>query len=318
MPSPVWLDDDPASDFDDILDDFVLDGTDDYFDQQPATKRKRPASDIDGQPGTDPDARYTKREAKAQRKRQQVSGAAKAPESSTIAPIVVWRTQGHSPLSYPVIDGGNEGGVAILKDWKERSKNSNHGGSNEIKSRPSSKTFAVIVERRQSDKGYLPSAISSTKFPPAKKKEAKLGVNGNSTTASSRATNTSKRESTPTAVLRPVLAQKGNPTVLAGKKREVSELDDEEDELQADSGHFNQSKKRVVREASSILKGSTQGTAGAAKGRKRKLSESEPAASTKSAKRITTRPKVAEIPDTRNSRIGKDGPTTRPSTRRKR
>lgn len=301
MPSPVWLDDnDPdVENFDDLLDDFMLDEYDDYFDQQPLTKRKRERHD-----GDDPTTPS---------KRRKLSQAEEDLENPASASIVVWRTRAHSPVPCPVIDVGSGKGVAILKDWRERSKIRPHDISNGPESRPrsSEQTFAVVVERRQPDKG-LPAVESQEALQP-KKGNPTPAVNGTSTTASSRAKNKGNREPTSKSVPA-ALTHKNKLSIPAAPKRKRLELDDEEDELQADPSDFAQPKKRPMREPSRQTQPSTRGTASKARGRKPKSSETDPPTSTVSTNGKTSKSKVSASSSARGGRNAKVGPTARPST----
>lgn len=310
MPSPVWLGDDPAFDLDVIIDDFLLGESDDYFDQRPSKKRKRSTADANGQPRNEG--------TKATTKRQKLLQTDNVAGSSATDPIVVWRTRGHSPITYPVVEAGTGKGVAIFKDWRERSKDSTHDILSEPEQRPSQKSFAVVVERRQPNEGnVMPPAVKSKEKQPARAREA--GVNNQSSAALSRAKDSDKRGSAPTTVLRPALAQKGNPTVAAVRKRKLSDLDDEEDELQADSGGFERPKKRVLRESGqpTSTRNSAQSTTIGGRGRKQKAPEAEPLASTASTSPTAPTPKVSAPRNTGKDPNTEAKGTSRPSIRRK-
>ena len=313
MPSPVWLGEDPTLDLDNIIDDFLLGESDGYFDQGPSRKRKRLTDDANGQPGSEEGS-------KAPRKLQKLLQKDKVARSSAAAPIVVWRTRRHSPVAYPVVDGGTGRGVAIFKDWRERSKDSPHGLVIDSKRRPGQTSFAVVVERRQPDEeDMMPPVVKSKEDQPFWRREAKPCINGQSSTASSRARDTDKRGSAPTTVLRPTLAQKGNPTVAAARKRKLSDLADEEDELQADFADFAQPKKRVLRESGQPVttQNSAQPTTNGARGRKRKAPEPESEAPTMSAKRTASVSKVAKTSDTGKGPDAKAKSTSGTNTRKK-
>ena len=209
----------------------MLDEYDDYFDQQPSTKRKREYND-----GDDP---------KTPSKRQKLSQPDKDLGNSAAASIVVWRTRAHSPIPCPVIDVGSGKGVAILKDWRERSNIRPHNIFTGPEPRSSEKSFAVVVERRQPDN--RPPAVEPQEISQPRKRNPEPVVNGTSTTASSRAKDKSKREPT-SETGPPALRQKSNPSIPAASKRKRLDLDDEEDELQADPSDFAQPRKRPTRE----------------------------------------------------------------------
>ena len=279
MPSPVWLDnDDPdVENFDELLDEFMLDECDDYFDQQPLTKRKRKKLD-----GDDP---------RTPSKRQKLFQADKDTGNSAAASVVVWRTRAHSPIPLPVIDVGSGEGVAILKDWRERSKIRPNDMSIGLEPRISVKNFAVVVERRQPDKE--PPAVEVLQ---PKTRDPEPVVNGTSTTVSSRASDKSTREPVSTTGP-PTLAPKSNPSIPPALKRKRLELDDEEDELQADPSSFPQPKKRSRREAIRETQSSTRGTVSKARGRPKS--------------------KASTGSSVRGGRNAKVGPTPKPSARKK-
>ena len=301
MPSPVWLDDnDPdVEDFDDLLDEFMLDEYDDYFDQQPLKKRKRENHDED-----DP---------KTPSKRQKVLEADKDLEKTAAASVVVWRTRAHSPIPCPVIHGGSGTTVAILKDWREKSyirpRNILDGPEHQFRQ----KAFAVVVERRQPDTG---PPVVEPQVPPPKKGNPEPVFNGTSAMVSSKAKHKDIREPT-SKTKTPALAQKSNPSIPAAPKRKRLELDDEEDELQADPSDFPQPKKRLIREPSRQTQPSTRGTVSKARGRKPKSSETDPPTSTVPTNGKAPNSKVSASSSARNGRNAKVGSTARPSTRKK-
>ena len=302
MPSPVWLDnnDPDVEDFDDLLDDFLLDEYDDYFDQQPSTKRKREKHD-----GEDPNTPS---------KRQKLSQPDPGLGNSANASVVIWRTRAHSPIPCPVIDVGSGKGVAILKDWRERSNIRPHDTFNGPESRAYEKSFAVVIERRQPDKG--PPAVEPQEILQPRKRNQEPIVNGTSTTASSRAKDKSNRE--PTSETRPpTLAQEKSSSIPAASKRKRLELDDEEDELQADPSDFAKPKKRPTREPIRQPQPSTRGTVSKARGRKPNPSEPKPPTSTVSTNGKAPKPKASTTSSARDNRNAKVGPTARPSTRKK-
>ena len=297
MPSPVWLDNEPDIDPNDIMDELLLDGDDDeYFDQQRSVKRKR-TSDRAGA--------YTLKNTDVPSKRRKMSmlrHAADEPISKPLlpAPIVVWRTQGHGSVSYPIVSDGEEAGVALLKDWRERFKGSASSPTHRMKRHSRQIAFAVVVERSQKKdlgKQRPCSAENAKGGRVAKQKGAKPPLQGAQSTAASRTKPNNKLGSTATAASRPALAQKGNATTIASMKRKAPDTDDEEDELQVDDGISARPRKRVMTETKRRSPVRAHGSASVAKEPKRKESESKSEASRLRTKRSTARPKTAAVPN---------------------
>lgn len=287
MPSPVWLDNESATDPNDILDELLLDGDDDeYFDQQRSAKRK-PTSDGAGA--------HILESTEVPSKRQKLSMTGLVPDEPVSkppqsAPIVVWRTQCHSSVSYPIVSDGVEAGVALLENWRERFKGSVNGLTHGLKRHSSQIAFAVVVERRQKKERLFPVENTSGGSV-AKPKIAKSQLQNVQSTAAPRRKANNKLGSTATAVHRPALAQKGNATTAASMKRKAPETEDEEDELQADDGISARPKKRVMTETKCPSPARAHRSASVANGplRKKSVTKSEP--SKLRTKRSTARPK---------------------------
>ena len=244
MPSPVWLDNEQALDFYDVLDELLLDGDDDYFDQRRSSKRKRGAEQL---------GVHTSGNADVPNKRQKPSSTEDtcgdaAARASTPTQIVVWRTQDHDALSHPVFSDGIEAGVALLKDWRERFKDSAVSTTYGIKRRSIKTAPAVVVERRQpteaSKRSVAPTVNTKTK-PSSKRKVAKPSTIDHAGTAAPKETSNNKHGSA-TDTHRPALAQRGNMTKATSLKRKAPDVEDEEDELQADHGEVAIPKKRAM------------------------------------------------------------------------
>ena len=286
MPSPVWLDNESAIDPNDIIDELLLDGDDDeYFDQQRSAKRK-PTSDGDGA--------HTLESIDVPRKRRKLSMTGLVldePVSKPLpsAPIVVWRTQCHSSVSYPIVSDGAEAGVSLLEDWRERFKGSMNSMTHGLKRHSGQIAFAVVVERRQKKERLFP--VENTRGGSvAKPKIAKSQLQDVQSTAAPRIKASNKLRSTATAMPRPVFAQKGNVTTAASLKRKAPETD-EEDELQADDGTSARPRKRVMTETKRPSPARAHRSASVARDSLRKKSETKSEASKPRTKRSTARPK---------------------------
>ena len=243
MPSPVWLDNEQGLDFYDVLDELLLDGDDDYFDQRHSVKRKRGAEQL---------GLHTSGNTDVPSKRQKPSSTEDtcgdpAPGASTPTQIVVWRTQDHDALSHPVFSDGIEAGVALLKDWRERFKDSAVSTTYGVKRRSIKTAPAVVVERRQpteASRRIVPTSVNTKTKPLSKRKVAKPSTNDHARTTAPRETSNNEHGSA-TDTHRPALAQRGNTTKATSLKRKAPDVEDE-DELQADHGEFAIPKKRAM------------------------------------------------------------------------
>ena len=295
MPSPVWLDNEPYMDSHDILEELILDEEDDeYFDQQRLAKWK-PTSAGAGA--------HTLKSADAPSKRRKLSVEGHMPDEPTSkplppAPIVVWRTEGHSSVSYPVVSDGVEAGVALLEDWRERLKGSVNSLTHGVKRHFSQTAFAVVVERRQKKdlgkQGLLP--VENTRGgSAAKQKKAKSQLPHVRSTATPRRKANSKPGSSATAVHRPALAQNGNATAAASKKRKAPETDDEDDKLQLDDDISARPKKRLMTETKRPSLARASRSANVNREPQREGSEPRSEASKLRTKRSTARPETAGV-----------------------
>ena len=317
MPSPVWLDNEPAIDHNDILDELLLDGDDDeYFDQQRSAKRKR-ASDGAGA--------HTLKSTGVASKRRKMSMKGQMldePISKPLlpAPTVVWRTQGHSSVSYPIISDGVKAGVALLEDWREKFKGSKNSPIHGVKRHSSQIAFAVMVERRQNDyvgKQHLFPVENTRGGSVAKQKVAKSQLQDVQGTAAPIGKAKNKLRSTATAVHQPALAQKGNASTAASVKRKAPDTDDEEDELQVDHSMSARPKKRVMTEMKRPSLARAHRSASVARESKRKESKPQSGASKLRTKRSTARPKTAAVANAKIIDNSKSKSTVKRSTRKK-
>ena len=286
MPSPVWLDNDQGLDFYDVLDELLLDGDDDYFDQRRSVKRKRGA-DQSGIPTSD--------SAEVPSKRQKHSSTEDmcgdpAADSSTPTRIVVWRTQDHDALSHPLFSDGSDSSVALLKDWRERFKDSAVNTTFGGKRRSIKTASAVVVERRQpTDASRRSVSPLNTKTKPfAKRKVAKPSTNDHARTAATRETSNNKHGSA-TDTHRLALAHRGNTTKAISLKRKAPDGEEEEDELQANHGDVAIPKKRVMTRPN----GPMHPPASGAKESNMGAPDSKPVVPSLRTKRSTVRPHTA-------------------------
>ena len=316
MPSPVWLDNEPAIDPNDILDELLLDGDDDeYFDQQRSAKRKRTSD------GTGAHTLKSTGVASKRRKMSMKGQMPNEPISKTLlpAPIVVWRTQGHSSVSYPIVNDGVKAGVALLEDWREKFKGSKNSPIHGVKQHSSQIAFAVVVERRQNDdlgKQHL-FPFENTRGPVAKQKVAKSQLQDVQDTVAPTGKANNKLGSTATAVHQPALAQKGNAVIAGSVKRKASDTDDEEDELQVDNGISARPKKRVMTEMKCPSLARAHRSASVARESKRKESKSQSEASKLRTMRSTARPKTAAAANIKTIDKSKTKSTVKRSTLKK-
>lgn len=318
----MWFDNDPVLDFDDVLEDFLLDGDDDYFDQQSPAKRKRRTDAGNARTQTNEGTVTPSKRGKLLVTKRVTDES--APHTISDIPVVVWRTPCHNSLPYPTFRNGTEAKVALLKDWRERVKLSASNNTGGGKRRPGQTAFAVVVERRQSkdlgngfctpsmdiDKGSIVKTL-------CKQKEAKPRVNRASVAVRSTSNESNKRASAGAAVNRPALAQQRNPTSAASLKRKAASIDDEEDELQADDGGFAKVKERTVTEQKGPAPSSLYPQASVTKKQKRKASGPELDASTTRAKRKAPEPKADLSLSSDVVDLGKIRSTRGRSTRKK-
>lgn len=287
MPSPVWLDNEQGLDFYDLLDELLLDGDDDYFDQRRSVKRKRGAEQFEV---------HTSRNADVPSKRQKQSSTEDtcgdaAAGASNPTQIVVWRTQDHDALSHPIFGDEIEAGVALLKDWRERFKDSAVSTTYGVKRRSIKTAPAVVVERRQPTEASRPivaSSVNPKTKPLSKRKVAKPSTNDHVRTAAPRETSNNKHGSA-TDTHRPALAQRGNMTKATSLKRKAPDVEDEEDELQADHGDVAIPKKRVM----TRTKGPMHPSASGVKESNMRAPDSQPVVPNLRTKRSTVRPHTA-------------------------
>ncbi|KAL8791564.1 MAG: hypothetical protein Q9195_005828 [Heterodermia aff. obscurata] len=306
MPSPVWLDNEPDIDPYEIIDELVLDGEDDeYFDQQRSAKRKRVPDGTGG---------HTSNSTDVPSKRRKMSMAGHVPDVPISkpfqpSPIVVWRTQAHSSISYPVISDGAEAGVALLEDWRERLKGSANSPTHGVKRHSRQIALAVVVERRQKkDLGNqrLFPVENTRRGSVAKKKVANSQLQDVQSTTAPEKKADNRLRSTALSVHRPALAPKGNATTAASMKRKAPDTDDEEEDLQVDDGISARPKKRVMTETKRPSLAQVHQSASVAREPKRKASEPESEASKVRTKRSTARPKAAAVDSVEN--VGKSKP----------
>ena len=290
----MWLDNEPAIDPNDILDELLLDGDDDeYFDQHQSAKRKR----ISDRPGA-----HTSKSTDMPSKRRKMSMEGHVPDGPLskpllLAPIVVWRTQDHNSVSYPIVRDGIEAGVALLEDWRERFKESANKSTRGVKRHSSQRAFAVVVERRQKkdlSKQHL-FPLENTRGSIGNQKSAKSQLQDVQRTGAPRRNAKNNLGSTATAVQRPALAQMGNAITAASMKRKAPHTDDEDDELQVHGNISARPKKRVMTETKRPSLPRAHRSGGIARESKRKESEPESEAPKLRTKRSTVRPKTATV-----------------------
>ena len=291
MPSPVWGDREPFLDSHDILDELVLDEDDDeYFDQLHLAKWK-PTSNGAGAP--------TLKSADAPRKRRKLSVEGHMQDARPLrpAPIVVWRTEGHSSVSYPIVSDGVDAGVALLEDWRERLKSSVNSLTHGVKRHSSQTAFAVVIERRQKNdlgKQDLLPVENTRRGSAAKQKKAKSQLQHVRSTATPKRKANNKPGSSATAMHRPALAQNRNTTATASMKRKAPETDDEV-ESQLDDGVSARPKKRLMTQTKRPSRARASRSASVNKEPMRGGSEPKSEASKLRPKRNRARPETAGV-----------------------
>ena len=317
MPSPVWLANEPVMDPNETIDELLLDSDDDeYFDQQRSAKRKRTSDGADF---------YDLESTDVPSKRRKMSMAGHVPDEPISkplppAPIVLWRTQGHSSVSYPIVSDGIEAGVALLKDWRERFKGSANSPTRGVKRQSSQIGFAVVIERPQKkdlDRQRLFPVENAKGGSVTKQRVAKSQVQDMQSSAGERRKTNNKLRSTASAVQRPALVQKRNTTAAASTKRKAPDTDDEEKELQVDDGISGRPKKRVMTDAKRPSVARAHRSASAAREPKRKESEPKTEASKLRTQRGTALPKTAAVASAENISKSKTKPDVKRSTLKK-
>ena len=189
MHSPVWQTYDPTYDTTEYLSDWEYE-SDEYYDQEFPKERRVKVDETDKRRPdmkrklTGPDPR--------KRKRRKLDSMDDIPDlslgedfdtetsSSLVStPLVVWKKREASPALPVVVDGQGEK-VALLKDWREKFKdttvNPRKASSTKSSSRtlPKQKGVAVVIERRPSEsevpkKINSSTKLSSTRIPPTTK-----------------------------------------------------------------------------------------------------------------------------------------------------
>ena len=234
MPSPPYIDYDPDYDKSPNLSDWGFDH-DDYWDEDKPSKRKR------NNAGEDTDRINDV----PKHKRRRLDCKKNTPGISlkgynTAAPTVIWKSKRDllSPPEGPIVTAGQGEKVALLKDWRERFKNQ----PNRTASRPESKPVksgggqiatAVVI------KEIPPKTYNSTTLPPTTLETA-AGLPSRTRVFPSipEYKNPVVNGTTPYTSDSQLIFGGSNPntlgraTTIAGKKRNISELPNhEEDEL---------------------------------------------------------------------------------------
>ncbi len=243
MHSPVWIDYDPSLETNDALDELELYPSDFFDEDIPTRRKKRSHEDEDG----------SKLGISSKRRKLEATDA--IPELSLGEPVtatgkVVWRSAEHNPIAHPVVDQGQGAKVAILKDWRDRSKEAPQVSFVKMPRKASQTMLAVVIERRAStedDRERMPppAGMKSQELPTkGKKVEPKALTNGTSGTASSRAKQRSRASANINGVTqteepreeagrvrghtssnKPATAPGRKPPISNGRKRKVHELD---------------------------------------------------------------------------------------------
>lgn len=191
MHSPVWIDYDPSLETTDTLDELELYPSDFFDEDIPERRKKRSHEDRNG-PKIGISSKRRKLEAT-----DAIPGLSLG-EPVTAVGKVVWRSAEHNPIVHPVVDEGQGAKVALLKDWRDRFKESPHVSFVKMPRKTSQTMLAVVIERRPSsedDRERMPPPASTKNLGLAtkgKKPEPKALINGTSGTASSRAKQSSR------------------------------------------------------------------------------------------------------------------------------
>ena len=234
MPSPPYIDYDPDYDKSPNLSDWGFDH-DDYWDQDKPSKRKRNNAGEDTDRIND-GPKYKRRRLDCKKDTPGIS----LEGYNTAAPTVIWKSKRDllSPPEGPIVTAGQGEKVALLKDWRERFTNQPNRAASRAEAKPvksggSQIATAVVIENDS------PNTYNSTTLPPTTLEKA-AGLPSRSRVFPSipEHKNPVVNGTKPHMSDSQLISGGSNPNTLgrtatiAGKKRNISELPNhEEDEL---------------------------------------------------------------------------------------
>lgn len=316
MHSPVLIDYDPTLELDD-LDEWELYPSDFFDEDVPTTGKRKRNLDRD------------QRGDEGVLKRRKVVHTDAIPElrlgePAATVPKVIWRSSEHEPLIHPVVDERQAEKISLLKDWRERFKDSGQDSFFQMPRKIKKTMLAVVIERRPSQDGNrdgMPPPSVGTKSQNsnsgAKKSEPIALVNRTSARASPLANQRQKpTPSTNGAASATSTSKKGSQTASKGRKRKASELDEFSDTNVFSNGDTHDSDNPGLPESQNTLPTKPKAPA---PGRKRKAATPEPEAQPPAKRATTVRngvvgARVANV-DTKGANATKT--STRRSARRK-